>query len=113
MEKSVLRNKTIGAKVSDEEYASLEDLAQKRGLTVGEWCREVLLAELLAHPAEQTILAEILALRTILLNVVYALGQGETLSPEKMQQLIERADGEKGEKAIDRLAQRGPIPPSI
>jgi hypothetical protein len=67
-EKSVLRNKSIGTKVSDEEYGELEKLAEARGLTLSEWFRELVLAEMIAHPAEQTILAEVLALRAIVLN---------------------------------------------
>jgi len=37
----VSRTRSAGAKVTD---AKLEALAQARGLTVGEWCREVVLA---------------------------------------------------------------------
>ena len=39
-EKSVLRNKSIGTKMSDEEYGELEKLAEARGLTLSEWFRE-------------------------------------------------------------------------
>src|ERR1035441_2673053 len=42
----VSRTRSAGAKVTDEEYAQLEALAQTRGLTVGEWCRDVLLSQL-------------------------------------------------------------------
>jgi hypothetical protein len=45
MEKTILRNKSIGTKVSDEEYAQLEKLAEARGLTLSEWFRELVLAE--------------------------------------------------------------------
>jgi hypothetical protein len=55
-DKPVLRTKSIGTKVSEEEYAQLEKLAEARGLTLGEWFRELVLAELIAHPAEQVIL---------------------------------------------------------
>ena len=103
-EKNVLRNKSIGTKVSDDEYAQLEKLAEARGLNMGEWFRELVLAELIAHPAEQTILAEVLAVRTILLNALYAIGKGDGLTEEKMRSLIERADREKQAKARERLA---------
>ena len=53
MEKTVLRNKSVGTKVSDEEYAQLEKLAEARGLTLSEWLRELVLAELIAHPADK------------------------------------------------------------
>jgi hypothetical protein len=41
MAKPVIRRKSIGTKVSEEEYAQLEALAGGRAL--GEWVREVLL----------------------------------------------------------------------
>jgi Ribbon-helix-helix protein, copG family len=105
-EKSVLRNKSIGTKVSDEEYGELEKLAEARGLTLSEWFRELVLAELIAHPAEQTILGEILALRAIVLNGFYAIGQGDGMSEEKMRTLIARADADKLQKAGERLQRK-------
>ena len=38
------RTKTLGTKVSEEEFAQLETAASERGLTLSEWCRETLLA---------------------------------------------------------------------
>jgi hypothetical protein len=43
MVKPPLRTKSIGFKVSEEEYAQLEAAAQASGRTLGEWCREVIL----------------------------------------------------------------------
>jgi hypothetical protein len=103
-EKTVLRNKSIGTKVSDEEYAQLEKLAEARGLTLSEWFRELVLAELIAHPAEQTILAEILALRMLYLNTIQILGAGRELTTEELRKLIERVDREKQSKAEERLS---------
>jgi hypothetical protein len=104
MEKPLLRNKSIGTKVSDDEYAQLEKLAEARGLTLSEWFRELALAELIAHPAEQIILAEILSLRMLYLNTVQILGQRGELTTEQLRKLIERVDGEKQAKARERLA---------
>ena len=39
MVKPPLRTKSIGFKVSEEEYARLETAAQASGRTLGEWCR--------------------------------------------------------------------------
>ena len=44
MVKPPLRTKTLGTKVSEEEFAQLEAAASERGLTLSEWCREMLLA---------------------------------------------------------------------
>lgn len=43
MVKPPLRRKSIGFKVSEEEYAQLETAAQASGRTLGEWCREVIM----------------------------------------------------------------------
>ena len=37
------RTRSVGTKLSEEEYARLEALASQRGLTVGEWVREVVI----------------------------------------------------------------------
>ena len=98
-----LRTKSISTKVTDEEYALFEALAG--GQTISEWAREVLLKATKPNAGEQTMLAEVLALRTILLNVHFAVSQGQTLTAEEMQQLIVRADQDKLSKARQRLAE--------
>src|SRR5260370_39439398 len=100
-----LRTKSISTKVTDEEYAQFEVLAG--GQTISEWAREVLLKATKPNASEQTVLAEVVALRTILLNVHFAVSQGQTLTSEEMQQLIERADQTKLSKARQRLAEAG------
>ena len=99
---SLLRTKSVSTKVTEEEYAQMEALAG--GQTISEWARDVLLKAAQPNPAEQIILAEVVALRTILLNAFYKLAQGERLTPDEMQQLIQRADQDKLRKAQDRLA---------
>ena len=97
-----LRTKSISTKVTDDEYAQMEALAG--GQTISEWARDVLLRAVKPNASEHTILAEVLALRTILLNALYKLSQGEALTGEEMQRLIERADQDKLRKAQERLA---------
>ncbi|MFZ0641080.1 MAG: hypothetical protein WA660_07950 [Candidatus Acidiferrales bacterium] len=104
MVKPVFRRKSIGTKVSEEEYARLEALAGGRAL--GEWVREVLLREVDGRRTEEIVLAEVLALRTILLNAFYRLAQGEKLTEEGMQAIIDRADASKLQKAVERLTAK-------
>jgi len=104
MVKPVFRRKSIGTKVGEEEYAKLEALAGGRAMS--EWVREVLLRELdgrQARPTDETVLAEVLALRTILLNAFYRLAEGEKLTAEELQSIIDRADASKLQKAAERL----------
>jgi hypothetical protein len=51
MVKPPLRTKSIGFKVSEEEYAQLETAAQTSGRTLGEWCREIVLG----HVAQMSV----------------------------------------------------------
>ena len=111
MVKPPLRTKSIGFKVSEEEYAQLEAAAQVGGRTLGEWCREmVLTSSQEIKPTgpgteAQALMAELVALRAILLNVLFKLANGEKPTAEEMQRLIDRADSDKLRKARERLAQ--------
>src|SRR5208337_637480 len=103
-----IRTRSAGAKVTEVEYAQIEKQAEARGQNVGEWCREVLLAEVARGeaPSAETILAEIMALRMVLLNTVQALGQKGELTTERLRQFLERADREKFRKVAERVEQQ-------
>jgi hypothetical protein len=100
------RVRTVGTRVSEEEYTALEKLAQGQGQNISEWCRTVLLDQLqpsAPSPAEELLLAEVLASRTIVMNLMYALIRGEVPNAAKFQSLITQADAEKFRRAIERL----------
>lgn len=105
-----LRNRTVGSKVTESEYAQLAAIAEREGVTVGEWCRGVLLARVnaaqgvAATATEQTLLAEVVALRAILLNALYKLAPQEDLTDQDLDRLIERADRDRFHRARQRLA---------
>ncbi len=113
MVKPPLRTKSIGFKVSEEEYARLEEAARAGGFTLGEWCRQVVLEDASGEEIKptgtgaeaQALMAELVALRAILLNVLFKLANGEKPTAEEMQRLIDRADADKLRKARERLAQ--------
>ena len=107
--KAPLRTKSIGTKVSEEEFAALEECARQADMTLSEWVRAVLLAapgvELPdddAALAGRVTLAEVLALRTLFLNLQFRQTQGP-LTEAEMRTLIERADSLKGERAQERI----------
>ena len=104
-----LRTRTVSCKMTDSEYQRLEAAASGEGMTLGEWVRKELLERAEGRKAsviEQTLLAEMLALRTILLNLHFTVANGEPLTGEYMRTIIERADATKVQKAVDRLEQR-------
>ena len=100
------RTKSVGTKVTETEYALLEACASAEGVSVSEWCRNVLLEKGNGErptEAQKVTLAEILALRTILLNLHFAVARAETITADAMQAIIERADRDKARKATERL----------
>jgi hypothetical protein len=113
MVKPNLRTKSIGTRVSEEEYARLERVAQRASKTLAEWCRDVMLNSAnggaadtaIAGARAEALMAEVVALRAILLNVLFKQSNGERLTAEEMQRLIERADSDKLRKARERLLQ--------
>ena len=102
----VPRIRCISTKVTNAEHAALARAA--RGQTLSQWARAVLLTAAAAPPAEQVIVAELLALRTILVNLHFAVATGDTLTTDDMRRLIDRADQEKTRKAQERLASASP-----
>ena len=99
---AVPRRRCLSTKVTEDEYATFESLAGDQSLS--EWARDILLNARRRTGIEQILLAEFLALRTIVVNLQWASANGATPTADAMQALIERADREKVQKAIDRLA---------
>jgi hypothetical protein len=99
------RTKSISTKVTPEEYARMAALAGEE--TISEWARRVLLRAAMPAPGETALLAELIALRAIVLNLHFAFSKGEPLTREVMEALIEQADQTKVRLAEERLASQG------
>jgi hypothetical protein len=100
------RTRGITTKVTEDEYARFE--LRTEGTTVSEWARHVLVKAAAAPADGPVILAELLALRSLTLNLLYKLSTGTPITEDEMQRLIARADAEKTAKAHARLA----VPPA-
>jgi hypothetical protein len=103
--KPPLRIKSVSTKVSEEEFAALEARARAQKLTLSEWVRAELLEprEGGGGAATEVLLGEVLALRTILINLLFSVSQGKPVTAESMAELIARADGDKSRRAMERL----------
>jgi|SRR5271157_2187751 len=97
------RSKSISTKVTEEEYSQFEALAGDQ--TISEWVRDVLLKAARPSPAEQTIMAELLALRMILMNILFTIANREPLTSTTMDDIIQRADASKSAMALERLTK--------
>src|ERR1700681_1053108 len=81
---AVSRTKCITTKVTDEEYARLEELTGHQ--TMSEWVRTVLL-KAAALSADPVVLAEVLGFRTIVLNLLFKISNSQPVTAEDMQRL--------------------------
>jgi hypothetical protein len=98
---AIHRTKSLGTKVTEDEYAQCQARAGTQ--TLSEWARAILLRT--AQPdLHQAVLAEVLALRTIVLNLHFASANGHALTADQMQTLIDRADQDKWGKVHERVA---------
>ncbi len=100
--RTILRTKSISTKLTEREYEGFEAMAGASGQNLSEWARNVLLERAQRNGSEQsleTLLAEVLGLRTIVLNLLYATAKGVTMTEEQMKALIDRADAGKVERA--------------
>ena len=89
--KRALRTKSVGTKVSEAELRVLESRAAAAGLTLSEWIRDVLLASSVdagTMAAERAILAEMLAMRAILLNFLLKLSMRQPITEQISRELI-------------------------
>jgi hypothetical protein len=108
---SISRLKCLTTRLSDDEYAALEHAAGARPLSA--WARDTLVAA--AHcgsaptapspSAPAVVIAEIVALRTVLLNLEYAHAVGDVVTLERLQALIAQSDQERFARAAERLAE--------
>jgi hypothetical protein len=106
VKRQAILTKSVGTKVSEAELALLEARAKSTGLTLSTWVRRSLLAtpvEAMSNVGEVA-LAEVLALRTILINLIFSVSQGKPVTAESTQALIDRTDADKMMRAMERLA---------
>jgi hypothetical protein len=107
---AAVRSRGISTKVTEEDCRTF---VERAGLdTVSAWARSALIAAAYNAPTALVLTAEVMALRTIVLRMQYALAHGEALTAETMQQIVDRADAEKLVKAQQRLAQGRPNRPA-
>ncbi len=110
-DRSQFRSKSIGVRVTEADFARLFSLARAQGKPLGEWCRDQLLS-VTDYPhagcRDWVLLAEILALRTIIINLLYQFTSGEGgITNEFMKGVLDRADSSKHRRATELLNRTG------
>lgn len=88
----------------------MEACARDSQTSISEWSRQALLAAANLGPrfaGEQAILAEVIALRTIVANLIYTFTSEGKVTADQMRAFIQRADGTKSKRAMELLLQTG------
>jgi hypothetical protein len=101
------RSKTIGVKVSETAYEMLRGVAESKGKTLSEWCRERILEA--AEPpvpriADFALMAEVTATQAMLIDMLSLIGRDGRLGTQKSQEIVDKAHDEKYAEALDLLA---------
>lgn len=93
----------VTARVTPEEQARLQERAEHAGLTLSEWARQVLLEAVGSSQETRLLLAELLALRMIVLRFNLDLIEGDQPTKERVKEILERADATKYALAEQRI----------
>jgi hypothetical protein len=113
-EVNTFRVKTLATRVTTTELLAIEAAAKVGGITCSEWLRNVALANLdlptptLRPSLETTILAEVMALRYLVVNLSAAANSGFTL--QTLYDAMKVADQEKHGAASRVLTSPGENP---
>jgi hypothetical protein len=99
-----LRTKSVTTKITESEYVRLEGMAALSGLNLSEWIRGMLWNVGRPDGDTEVLLRELLALRSVLLNLLFCIAKGERVTAEQMQAFIERADKDKMRRALEKLS---------
>jgi hypothetical protein len=103
------RTRTLGVRISESEFATLEQRAWQSGKTVADWARDRLLVHV-EHAETDRITAhvftELIGLEMLLMGFFSPLLQGRQISPEQYQEIVRSVQAGKGKRAKELLAQR-------
>ena len=102
----ISRHKTVSTKLTEAEYAQVEQIVESRGQWLSEWVRDVLLAAVREQRSPQTVAAftELQAIRLLLVNTLEPLLRGEKMAPEQFKEMLRYVKTNKRKAAADMLA---------
>jgi hypothetical protein len=101
------RSKSIATRLTEAEFSEVETAANSAGKKVAEWLRAAALTQARTGektPTDPVLLAEILALRDLVLNL-FAVASKGPLSDETLRKISAYADSIKGQKTEELLAR--------
>ena len=102
------RVKPTGTRLTEAEFAEVEAAASRAGKKVAEWLRDAALAQARSSgytdKTDPILLAELMAMRTLILNLFAAASKGP-LTDESLRKMLAYADSVKQQKADEFLVK--------
>jgi hypothetical protein len=103
------RTRTIGVRVTEPEYVTLEGEAWKAGKTIADWARDQILSR---SPAvnganvQERTLTELVGIELLLINALPPLLRGERVPQERVEALWKQVQTTKARKAQELLGKQ-------
>ena len=98
------RVERINLRLTTDEMEAFKERAEDRGKDLSEWVRETLLASLAFGRDHRLMLAELMAVRGALFQVLASMAEGKKLSSDSITKILAQADERKYVMADTRIA---------
>lgn len=97
--------RTITAKVTANEHEAIRSTVLATGETVSVWLRQLATQACAALPPDPSVLllSEVLALRSILVTLIFQSNHNIPLTEQSVREIIQQADQEKLNRALSLL----------
>src|SRR5947207_6406753 len=106
-EKPELRVKTASTKLTENEFAELEDFASQRGQSISEWIRQALLSEVRNPRNSATtfhVFTELVGIQLLLLNTLGPLIRGDKMTAEHLDAVLRSEERRVGKESRYRCS---------
>ena len=103
------RTKTLGVRLSEADYAAMEQKAWRAGKSLADWARDILERGLRGNHSrslETHIFTELVAIQLLLMNGLEPLLHGERLSREQVAGVFREVQATKAMRAQELIKKR-------
>ena len=106
MNQTSFRIRSVGTKVTADEFDLLTNRARGDGQTLSEWTRDVLLHEAQSQRENFNLTCEVVGVQLLLMNVLAPLARGEKITAEQFQGIVKSIQSSKVKAAEEMLSRR-------
>ena len=104
-----VRTRTVSTRVTEAEYAALQEQAWSTGKTVCDWARECIAQQLergSRKKLEEHLFTELVGIQLLLINTLGPLLRGERMAAEEVDAVLRQVQARKAGKAQELLNKR-------